>query len=146
DHRTGDQRRGRADGGTLSSACCPPGRKDAMTTYLIPTCRPLGADPADVITAEGRITQIGAGLTHTGAVVVEGDGLIALPGLVDLHTHLREPGREDAETIATGTRAAAAGGFTCVHAMANTQPVADTAGVVEQVWRRGKEAGWCEVR
>src|SRR5699024_237450 len=63
-----------------------------------------------------------------------------------LHTHLREPGREDAETIASGTRAAAAGGFTCVHAMANTQPAADTAGVVAQVWRRGADAGWCEVR
>ena len=69
-----------------------------------------------------------------------------VPGFVDLHTHLREPGREDAETVESGTRAAALGGFTCVHAMANTEPVADTAGVVEQVWRLGKEAGWCEVR
>ena len=67
------------------------------------------------------------------------------PGLVDLHTHLREPGREDAETVVTGTRAAAAGGFTAVHAMANTDPVADTAGVVEQVWRLGAEAGHCDV-
>ena len=64
-------------------------------------------------------------------------GLVALPGLVDLHTHLREPGREDAETVETGTQAAALGGFTAVHAMANTEPVADTAGVVEQVWRLG---------
>ena len=69
--------------------------------------------------------------------MVDADGLVALPGLVDLHTHLREPGREDAETVATGTRAAALGGFTAVHAMANTDPVADTAGVVEQVWRLG---------
>ena len=68
-----------------------------------------------------------------------------LPGLVDLHTHLREPGREDAETVETGTLAAALGGFTAVHAMANTDPVADTAGVVEQVWRLGREAGWCDV-
>jgi dihydroorotase len=69
-----------------------------------------------------------------------------LPGLVDLHTHLREPGREDAETVETGTRAAALGGFTAVHAMANTEPVADTAGVVEQVWRLGREAGHVDVR
>jgi dihydroorotase len=68
-----------------------------------------------------------------------------MPGLVDLHTHLREPGREDAETVETGTRAAALGGFTAVHAMANTDPVADTAGVVEQVWRLGREAGHCDV-
>ena len=78
--------------------------------------------------------------------MLSGDGLIALPGLVDLHTHLREPGREDAETVESGTRAAALGGFTCVRAMANTEPVADTAGVVEQVWRLGKQARWCEVR
>ena len=65
---------------------------------------------------------------------------------MDLHTHLREPGREDAETVATGTRAAALGGFTAVHAMANTDPVADTAGVVEQVWRLGQQAGHCDVR
>ena len=71
--------------------------------------------------------------------------MIALPGLVDLHTHLREPGREDAETVETGTHAAALGGFTAVHAMANTEPVADTAGVVEQVWRLGREAGYCDV-
>ncbi|MFY8204247.1 MAG: dihydroorotase, partial [Actinomycetes bacterium] len=67
------------------------------------------------------------------------------PGLVDLHTHLREPGREDAETIATGSAAAARGGFTAVHAMANTLPVADTAGVVEQVWNLGKNVGLVDV-
>jgi dihydroorotase len=77
--------------------------------------------------------------------VVDASGLIALPGLVDLHTHLREPGREDAETVLTGTQAAAMGGFTAVHAMANTEPVADTAGVVEQVWRLGREGGYCDV-
>ncbi|GAA4185187.1 dihydroorotase [Streptosporangium oxazolinicum] len=88
--------------------------------------------------------EIGQGLT--GGETVEAEGLIALPGLVDLHTHLREPGREDAETVATGTRAAALGGYTAVHAMANTEPVADTAGVVEQVWRLGQEAGHCDVR
>src|SRR5690606_35161282 len=73
-------------------------------------------------------------------------GAIALPGLVDLHTHLREPGREDAETVATGSRAAAMGGYTAVFAMANTDPVADTAGVVEQVWRLGRDGGYSDVQ
>ncbi len=116
-----------------------------MTTYLLRGARPLGADPTDLLLADGVITDVGTGLAATGAVVVEADGLVALPGLVDLHAHLREPGREDAETVASGTRAAAAGGFTAVHAMANTDPVADTAGVVEQVWRLGREAGWVDV-
>src|SRR5690606_22940061 len=79
------------------------------------------------------------------AVRIDGSGLIALPGLVDLHTHLREPGREDAETIESGSRSAARGGFVAVHAMANTTPVADTAGVVEQVWSRGKEVGLVDI-
>ena len=79
------------------------------------------------------------------AIRIDGTGLIALPGLVDLHTHLREPGREDAETIETGSRSAARGGFTAIHAMANTTPVADSAGVVEQVWSRGREVGLVDV-
>jgi dihydroorotase len=78
--------------------------------------------------------------------VIDGGGLVALPGLVDLHTHLREPGREDAETVQTGSRAAALGGYTAVCAMANTEPVADTAGVVEQVWRLGRRAGLVDVQ
>ena len=81
-----------------------------------------------------------------GAEVIDAAGLVALPGLVDLHTHLREPGREDAETVETGSRAAALGGYTAVCAMANTSPVADTAGVVEQVWRLGREAGLVDVQ
>ncbi len=85
------------------------------------------------------------GLDGSTTEVVDGTGMVLLPGLVDLHTHLREPGREDAETVETGTMAAAMGGFTAVHAMANTEPVADTAGVVEQVWRLGREAGHCDV-
>jgi dihydroorotase len=92
------------------------------------------------------IAEVGNGVDAAGVEVIDADGLVALPGLVDLHTHLREPGREDAETVATGTRAAALGGFTAVHAMANTDPVADTAGVVEQVWRLGREAGYADVR
>ena len=72
-------------------------------------------------------------------------GKVVLPGFVDLHTHLREPGREDSETVLTGSRAAARGGYTAVSAMANTSPVADTAGVVEQVFRLGEAAGLTEV-
>ncbi len=125
-----------------------------MSTYLIQGARILGGEPANLVIRDGRIAEIGAveesetraRLETTGAeVVIDGTGLIALPGLVDLHTHLREPGREDAETVESGTQAAALGGFTAVHAMANTEPVADTAGVVEQVWRLGREAGYCDV-
>ncbi len=105
----------------------------------------VGGDRTDLLLADGRIREIGTGLSAAGARVIDADGLVALPGFVDLHTHLREPGREDAETVESGTRAAALGGFTAVHAMANTDPVADTAGVVEQVWRLGREAGWCDV-
>jgi dihydroorotase len=101
---------------------------------------------ADILLRGGSIVAIGPGLSAAGARVIEADGLIALPGLVDLHTHLREPGREDAETVETGTAAAALGGYTAVHAMANTEPVADTAGVVEQVWRLGRVAGHCDVQ
>ncbi|RBY93790.1 dihydroorotase [Blastococcus sp. TF02-8] len=116
-----------------------------MTNYLIKGAKPLGGDAVDIFVADGRIAAVGDSLSATGAEVVEAAGLVALPGLVDLHTHLREPGREDAETVGTGSRAAALGGFTAVHAMANTDPVADTAGVVEQVWRLGQEAGLVDV-
>ncbi|WP_242424178.1 amidohydrolase family protein, partial [Frankia sp. EI5c] len=126
--------------------------------------RPLGGDPCDLVIEDGLVTAVtppgGAGHagavadaesgaasgTRAGPLVVDATGLIALPGLVDLHTHLREPGREDAETVESGTRAAALGGYTTVFAMANTDPVADTAGVVEQVWRLGQDAGHCDVR
>jgi dihydroorotase len=116
-----------------------------VTNYLIKGAKPLGGDAVDILVEDGRIAAIGDSLSAAGADVVEAAGLIALPGLVDLHTHLREPGREDAETVETGSRAAALGGFTAVHAMANTDPVADTAGVVEQVWRLGQEAGLVDV-
>jgi dihydroorotase len=117
------------------------------TTYVLRGARPLGADAVDVVIADGVVAEITAAGTAatTGATVVEATAHALLPGLVDLHTHLREPGREDAETVASGTRAAAAGGFTAVHAMANTSPVADTAGVVEQVHRLGERAGWADV-
>ena len=94
-------------------------------TWLIRGARIAAADgsgPTDILLASGVIADIGTGPGRARRAVVEADGLMALPGLVDLHTHLREPGREDAETVETGTRAAALGGFTAVHAMANTEP------------------------
>jgi dihydroorotase len=114
--------------------------------WLIRGASIAGGDPADLYLRDGLIVEAGPGLDPRGATVLDASGLIALPGLVDLHTHLREPGREDAETVETGTRAAALGGYTAVHAMANTEPVADTAGVVEQVWRLGAQAGYVDVR
>ncbi|MEU3332755.1 dihydroorotase [Glutamicibacter creatinolyticus] len=114
--------------------------------YLIHNASILGGDTADVLVSDGTIAQIGKGLQAGDATVIDASGQILLPGLVDPHTHLREPGREDAETVETGTRAAAKGGFTAVHAMANSTPVADTAGVVEQVYELGRKAGWVDVR
>jgi len=111
-----------------------------------------GADPQsilaqDVRISDGRIVDRGVGLTpENDERVIDADGLIAMTGLVDLHTHLREPGFEQSETVLTGTRAAAAGGFTTVFSMANTMPVADTAGVVEQVQALGLAAGYATVR
>ncbi|GGM41776.1 dihydroorotase [Micromonospora sonchi] len=117
-----------------------------MNSYLIRNVSVLGAAPTDLLLRDGVVAEAGPGLSAPGATVVDADGLVALPGLVDLHTHLREPGREDAETVETGSRAAALGGYTAVCAMANTSPVADTAGVVEQVWRLGREAGLVDVQ
>jgi dihydroorotase len=110
--------------------------------YLIKGVSILGAAPTDLFLKDGVISD----KPDKGAEVVDATGLVALPGLVDVHTHLREPGREDAETVETGSRAAALGGYTAVCAMANTSPVADTAGVVEQVWRLGREAGLVDVQ
>jgi dihydroorotase len=109
--------------------------------WVISGVRPLGGEPTDLYLEDGVLVDA----APAGAQTLDADGLVALPGLVDLHTHLREPGREDAETVETGTLAAALGGFTAVHAMANTEPVADVAGVVEQVWRLGQDAGHCDV-
>jgi len=108
----------------------------------------------NVVNASGQLIEIevtGEVITQMSASVqsdfpiFDGQGLLVLPGLVDLHTHLREPGKEDSETVLSGSQAAASGGYTAVSAMANTFPVADTAGVVEQVARLGKEAGLCDV-
>ncbi|WP_135850261.1 dihydroorotase [Serinibacter arcticus] len=120
-----------------------------MPGYLVRSVAPLGAERTDLLLRDGVVVALGrdaASQAGSEDTVIDADGLVALPGLVDLHTHLREPGREDTETVDSGTRAAAAGGFTAVHAMANTAPVADTAGVVEQVWRLGRDAGWADVR
>lgn len=115
-------------------------------TLVITGATLLGTQSADIIIEDGRIAEIGSGLSRAGARVIDADGLVALPGLVDLHTHLREPGFEASETILTGTRAAAAGGFTAVFAMPNTSPVADTAGVVEQELALGEAAGYATVQ
>ncbi|MHC6176729.1 dihydroorotase [Glutamicibacter sp. X7] len=114
--------------------------------YLIRDANILGEQRADVLIRDGVIAQIGTELSAEDATVIEATGQILLPGLVDTHTHLREPGREDAETVLTGSQAAAKGGYTAVHAMANSTPVADTAGVVEQVYELGRKAGWVDVR
>ncbi|MEU4240446.1 dihydroorotase [Actinoplanes sp. NPDC026619] len=113
-----------------------------MSSWLLRGVSVLGAAPADLLLSDGVVSDI----SDNSATVIDASGLVALPGLVDLHTHLREPGREDAETVETGSRAAALGGYTAVCAMANTSPVADTAGVVEQVWRLGREAGLVDVQ
>ncbi|MEV7875496.1 dihydroorotase [Microbacterium sp. NPDC089188] len=115
-------------------------------TLLVRGARVEGQDATDLLVKDGVIAETGSGLSHAGATVVDADGLIALPGLVDLHVHLREPGYEASETILTGSRAAAAGGFTTVFAMPNTSPVADTAGVVEQELALGEAAGYVHVQ
>ena len=111
--------------------------------YTIKNARLLNDSVVDVVINNGKISEIGSSL-NVGEIV-EAEKNLLIPGLVDLHTHLREPGREDSETVATGSMAAAKGGFTAISAMANTFPVADTAGVVEQVFRLGQEAGYCDV-
>ena len=111
--------------------------------FTIENARLLDGSVVDVSVTNGVVSEIGNGL-NKGEKVDSAKNLL-IPGLVDLHTHLREPGREDSETVATGSMAAAKGGFTAISAMANTFPVADTAGVVEQVYRLGQEAGFCDV-
>ncbi|MEJ3654873.1 dihydroorotase [Actinomycetes bacterium KLBMP 9759] len=118
---------------------------------LITNARPYGeGEPVDVVVRDGVVTEIGAGIgagpaRDESVEVLDAAGAVLLPGFVDLHTHLREPGGEESETIATGSAAAALGGFTAVFAMPNTDPVADSEVVVEHVRRRGAEVGLVDV-
>lgn len=114
---------------------------------VLKSVRPYGeGDLVDVLVRDGQIAEIGSGLSAPeGAEVIDCAGQILLPGFVDLHTHLREPGREYAEDIETGSAAAALGGYTAVFAMANTDPVADTAVVTDHVWHRGQQVGLVDV-
>ena len=104
-----------------------------------------GGASSDLLIVDGVISSISATISDAHATQFDVSGSILLPGLVDLHTHLRQPGREDAETVLSGSRAGAKGGFTALSAMANSSPVADNAGVVEQVYRLGQEAGLLDV-
>ncbi|OAN28665.1 dihydroorotase [Mycolicibacterium iranicum] len=115
-------------------------------SVLLKSVRLYGeGDPVDVLVRDGQIAEIGSGLSAEGADAIDCAGQILLPGFVDLHTHLREPGREYAEDIETGSAAAALGGYTAVFAMANTDPVADTAVVTDHVWHRGQQVGLVDV-
>jgi len=116
-----------------------------MTILITGVTLPDGTT-TDLLIDKGVIAERGAGLSAATSTKIDAAGLQALPGLVDLHTHLREPGFEQSETVLTGSRAAAAGGFTAVHAMANTSPAQDTAGVVEQVASLGSLHGYVTVR
>jgi dihydroorotase len=113
--------------------------------YILKSVVLPNGDKQDIAIEDGFITAVSQNIAPASHVVIDTKGSRVLPGLVDLHTHLREPGREDAETVLTGSRAGAKGGFTALSAMANTSPVADTAGVVEQVYRLGQDAGYLDV-
>jgi len=116
-----------------------------MTNKFLLKAVNLEGSVVDIAIADGTVQQIGSNISLDGAVAIDCTQSVALPGLVDLHTHLREPGKEDAETVLSGSRAGARGGYVALSAMANTSPVADTAGVVEQVYRLGQDAGLLDV-
>lgn len=123
-----------------------------MSDLVIRAVRPYGeGHPVDVLVRDGMIAAIGAGVaddatdTDTDTEVIDGGGGVLLPGFVDMHTHLREPGREDTETIASGSAAAALGGYTAVFAMANTDPVADSVVVTDHVHAVGRQVGLVDV-
>jgi dihydroorotase len=119
-----------------------------MTDYLLDGGILSDGTKAQVLISDGLICEIGAVISNPAALhstKMDVKGCIIFPGFVDLHTHLREPGREDSETIKSGSRAATKGGYTAISAMANTFPVADTAGVVEQVYGLGQATGLCDV-
>jgi dihydroorotase len=115
-----------------------------MNDVTLKNARLADGSIVDVKIAQGVITEISSSIKADGPVVDLKKNLL-LPGLVDLHTHLREPGKENSETVLSGSKAAVHGGYTALSAMANTSPVADSAGVVEQVQRLGKLAGLCDV-
>jgi dihydroorotase len=114
-----------------------------MNSWLIKNALDLKGKDVELAISDGQVVDK-SGLHQTYSEL-DAKGLTLMPGLVDLHTHLREPGREDAETVLTASQAAVAGGYTVISAMPNTLPVADTAGVVEQVYRLGKTHGLCDV-
>ncbi|MDO8395498.1 MAG: dihydroorotase [Dietzia sp.] len=118
-------------------------------TLLLRRVRPYGeGDPVDVLVRDGLVAAIGPDAGEDLPDDVETHdmaGAVLLPGFVDLHTHLREPGREDTETVATGSAAAARGGYTAVFAMANTQPPQDNQTVTDSVWRIGRSVGLCDI-
>lgn len=114
-----------------------------MTGGIIKNALLLEGMKVDIEIKGSNISHIAPAIS--GEVIFDAENNLVIPGLVDLHTHLREPGREDSETVATGSLAAVRGGFTAVSPMANTFPVADTAGVVEQIFALGKEAELCDV-
>ena len=122
-------------------------KRRCRVTVLIRGVRPYGeGDRVDVLVDDGQIAEIGAGLQIPDtADVIDATDQVLLPGFVDLHTHLREPGREYAEDIETGSAAAALGGYTAVFAMANTNPVADSPVVTDHVWHRGQQVGLVDV-
>ncbi|MBP3087688.1 dihydroorotase [Corynebacterium sp. sy017] len=114
-------------------------------TVLIKNTRIYGqGKPVNVLITNGVITDIDSHVDHADKIIDAKEGVL-LPGLVDMHVHLREPGREDTETIATGSLAAARGGFTAVFTMANTQPVLDQPVIAESVWYKGQNIGLCDV-
>ena len=118
----------------------------AESPLVIKNVRLYGeGEPTDVVVKDGIIAAIGNTAEAEDAQVIDGQGNVLLPGLVDMHVHLREPGREDTETIATGSDAAAKGGFTAVFTMANTSPVIDQPFLAEAVWTKGQEYGKCDV-
>ncbi|MBR7742126.1 dihydroorotase [Phycicoccus sp. BSK3Z-2] len=120
-----------------------------MSDWLVTGVTHLGPDGTerrgDLAIREGIVTEVGTVTDTEGLTRLDADGLTVLPGFVDLHTHLRQPGREDAETVCTGSRAAAAGGYTAVLAMANTTPVTDTAEAAEHVLDLGRRCGLTDV-
>jgi dihydroorotase len=116
-----------------------------IADFLIKNVSLPDGKKTDLAISDGVITSLAESYKGEAQTIIDAQDCVVLPGLVDLHTHFREPGREDAETVLSGSRAGAKGGFTAVSAMANTSPVADTAGVVEQVYRLGQEAGLLDV-